>query len=131
MGLDQYGYATPDTGDLPDVDLKWCDDQGNNIRPRAKICQWRKHADLHRYFERLYFERGGTDPDFNCTTLRLTGTDIAILADVVQRDLLPKNEGGFFFGESLPEDKYLTLEFIIRAMEAINSGMAIYYDCWH
>lgn len=130
MGLDQYAYATPDTGDLPDVDLDWSDDDGNNLRPRAKIAQWRKHPDLHRWCEQLYKERGGINLDFNCATLRLTADDIDLLKVLVEKEHLPRNEGGFFFGNSLPEDKWATIEFCWRAGEAIRTGMAVYYDSW-
>jgi hypothetical protein len=124
MGLDMYAYAVEDFPTLPDVDFE-CNSENSD-----RIAYWRKHPDLHRWMEALYRKKGG-EKEFNLTSVRLTSADLYELERAVTTDTLPKNEGGFFFGDSHPEDKETTLTFIANARKAIANGKAIYYDAWY
>jgi hypothetical protein len=79
--------------------------------------------------QRLYKQKGGIDPDFNCAPVLLTLEDLARLEADVLNDTLPATEG-FFFGRSTPEDKAEHLTFISAARLAIASGKAVYYTSW-
>ena len=47
----------------------------------------------------------------------------------VRNNTLPHTVG-FFFGESLPEDREVDLLFIARAREALARGLKVYYTSW-
>jgi hypothetical protein len=128
MGLDMYAFKVK--GDYPDI-LEWSEDDENRIFDeielgREKIAYWRKHPNLHRWMERLYYSRGG-GMSFNSIYLRLYERDINQLEPVVLLDALPHSTGGFFFGESSFDDRATDLEFIAAAKEAIAEGFKIYY----
>lgn len=146
MGLDQYAFAYLPHPLSNDYTVGWYEvDKAD--RPegcRVEVAYWRKHADLQGYMERLWIakrEAAGNpaQPEtegwfagtvvFNCEPVRLTLTDLEQLETAVNRDHLPHTEG-FFFGESQPEDKQATLEFIAKAREWIAKGYEIYYDSW-
>ena len=52
-----------------------------------------------------------------------------MLRHAVMNEKLPVTQG-FFFGESIPEDREDDLKFIDDAMKAIGQDMEIYYDSW-
>jgi len=131
MGLDQYAYAyTPNGGE-------------------EKLQQWRKHANLQGFMEEIWEDRGrpvfdretgeetsfneekhgGCFGDFNCVPLLLRVEDIDALEACVKRGELPHTTG-FFFGESLPEDRELDEEFIKAARLAMSKGCSVIYDSW-
>lgn len=120
MGLDMYAFKTRHA--VPETDFEVPDDV-------ELIAQWRKHPNLHGWMQDLYYERGGVGPDFDCDTLRLDLADIDALEKLVLADQLPETTG-FFFGESLPEDKELDLAFIAEARKAIAEGFSVFYDSW-
>lgn len=128
MGLDQYAYATTRALDQP-VDFP-------DFEEDELIAQWRKHPNLEGWMADLYFQRGGKGEEsayvgqsFNCCTVALTLEDLDNLEREVINESLPETSG-FFFGESLPEDKELDLEFIKVAREAIHQGKCVYYTSW-
>ena len=139
MGLDMYAHRVADDGrrPLPDVDADFTDDDrttDENGKPlfrlvNAQFYYWRKHPNLHGWMHRLYEQKGGTDPAFNCNSVRLTVEDIDALEVAVRFGTLPSTSG-FFFGESTPDDREDDLEFIKRARAAIAEGDAIYYSSW-
>lgn len=120
MGLDMYAKTTAQR--LPAVDFEPPEDTQD-------LYYWRKHPDLHGWFERLYERKGGKNPDFNCATLRLDLADLAQLEGVVLRRELPTTTG-FFFGQSSPEDMADDLEFIVKARAAIRDGLTVFYYAW-
>lgn len=126
MGLDMYSYAIPqkDAGHN-DTDVKIPE----GIQ-REEIFYWRKHHDLHGWMENLYREKGG-NKEFNCTNVRLTEEDLDRLKNDLVNSRLPHTEG-FFFGNNPPDDETLAndIVFIVKAKEAIASGMAVFYDSW-
>ena len=119
MGLDMYAYCTEAT--LTDIDFATPDDA-------HAIATWRKHPNLHGWMERLYRTKGGTQC-FNCVNLKLEPEDFDALEAEVMADTLPQTIG-FFFGESLPEDKELDLAFMAEARERFENGDSIFYSSW-
>jgi len=73
--------------------------------------------------------QGGTKPDFNCTTLRLTGEDLDRLEQAVRTGQLPETDG-FFFGRSDGSETRDDLQFIATARTAIAAGETVYYTAW-
>jgi hypothetical protein len=120
MGLDMYAFTTG--ADIPAVDFKQPDDS-------AELFYWRKHPNLHGWMEELYRAKGGSEDDFNCVPVRLEKADIDALETIVNGDNLPFTTG-FFFGESLPEDKNDDLNFVQKARAALNEGKRVYYTSW-
>ena len=120
MGLDMYAFAT--TEETPAVD---CSEPGDAER----IFYWRKHPDLHGWMEQLYRSKGGSDPDFNLSAVRLDLDDIDALEKAVRMRQLPKT-AGFFFGESCPEHADDDIAFIKIARAEISKGKKIVYQAW-
>lgn len=132
MGLDMYAFtvSAADAGDNV-VDLKRYDDNDNELFPKEEIYYWRKFNALHGWMEQLYRDKGGTEKDFNCNTVRLTDVDLRRLEqDVINGELKPVE--GFFFGSLYiyPEDIESVAVFIAKARQALAEGKAVYYDSW-
>jgi hypothetical protein len=127
MGLDMYCWAIEPKKIkvLEDINAEFKKDQ----KPE-ELFYWRKHHDLHGYFENLYRERGGED-EFNCVKLRLYETDLDNLEQDVINKKLPQTTG-FFFGDQpvTDEDVENDLLFIAKARQAIKEGKAVFYDSW-
>jgi hypothetical protein len=126
MGLDMYAFAVERGDVLEDspVDFGLKDNAD-----REEVQYWRKHPDLHGWMERLYREKGGTDPDFNCVNVQITHEDLNRLEGAVKNCALPHTEG-FFFGASYPEDAELDTAFIRKARLALDAGKVVYYTSW-
>lgn len=120
MGLDMYGMTlnrTPESS----VDFE--------AKDAVHIHYWRKHPNLHGWMERLYREKGGSDPQFNCVNLLLTREDIDRLeADIVAGNL--PHTSGFFFGESDGSECEDDRQFVAKAREALAAGLAVVYSSW-
>lgn len=127
MGLDMYSYAVPesDAGNS-DTDVAFPE----NIK-KEEIHYWRKHHDLHGWMENLYYSKGGSASSFNCVNVRLYEEDLDNLKkDIIDKGLPPTE--GFFFGNNPPDDETMAndIVFIVKAREAIQRGMAVFYDSW-
>ena len=127
MGLDMYVWA------IDPKKVKRLEDIGAEFKKNAEpeeLFYWRKHHDLHGYFENLYRERGGDD-EFNCVKLRLYETDLDNLEQDVINKKLPETTG-FFFGDQpvTDEDVENDLLFIAKARQSIKEGKAVFYDSW-
>jgi hypothetical protein len=120
MGLDMYAYTT--RADIPAVDFTEPDDA-------AELFYWRKHPNLHGWMETLYRSKGGESEDFNLAPLHLEMVDLDHLETTVKADKLPFTTG-FFFGESLPDEKEDDLQFIQKARAAITEGKKVFYTSW-
>jgi len=122
MGLDMFAYtvnaAPADPVDFPEPDDK-----------PAELFYWRKHPDLHGWMQRLYRDKGGTDPLFNLSPLVLTADDLRQLEQDVVAGHLPKTTG-FSFGKSSSADKLDDIEFIAKARAAIAAGKTVFYTAW-
>ena len=125
MGLDMYAFI---------VDADKVDDKVTDVAlgdTATKICYWRKFNALHGWMEDLYRLKGGSKDSFNCTTVRLTDSDLDRLEmDTGNNKLVPVN--GFFFGaqEIDSEDLESVAVFVKTAREAIADGKAVFYDSW-
>ena len=126
MGLDMYAYSLPKDDDRPCVDFDF-DDIGDEERRRLHY--WRKHPNLHGWMAGRYYEKGGSDDDFNVNTVELTSADIDALERAILDDTLPQTTG-FFFGETTGEERDDDLEFIRKAREELGRGRTIAYYVW-
>jgi len=122
MGLDMYAklYRAKDAGDVQtDIDEEEV----------APLFYWRKHPNLHGWMEALYRGKGGTDPKFNCNSVRLDSADLDALEQAISKGKLPETSG-FFFGESQPEHEAEDREFLKLARSAIANGYVVFYSAW-
>jgi len=126
MGLDQYAYAVMPHPNNTNLSYVWTHEQSED--KVFLIAQWRKHPNIQGWMEKLYESKGG-EGVFNCQPVRVTFQDLVNLRHAVIHEKLPVTQG-FFFGESLPEDREIDLKFIDDAMKAIGQDMEIYYDSW-
>jgi hypothetical protein len=120
MGLDMFAYKT--RSQVNAVDFETPPDA-------SEIAYWRKHPNLHGWMEELYYEKGGTQQQFNCTPVRLTADDLDALERAINETGLPHTTG-FFFGESRPEEIAIDRAFIADARAAIGDGWFVFYDSW-
>lgn len=120
MGLDQYVNKLPRALEVA-VDFEIPDDA-------EPLFYWRKHPNLHGWFEALYRSKGGKD-EFNVVPVQITVADLDRLEADVLGDQLPATTG-FFFGTSQPEDKLEDIEFITKARTALAEGNALFYYAW-
>ena len=126
MGLDMYAYSLPKDDDRPCVDFD-LDDIGDEERRRLHY--WRKHPNLHGWMAGRYYEKGGSDDDFNVNTVELTSADIDALERAILDNALPQTTG-FFFGETTGEEREDDLEFIRKAREEFSKGRTVAYYAW-
>lgn len=127
MGLDQWCYAC-DSMDIPDGKRVDFDMPASS----EEIAYWRKHPNIHGWMERLYQERGGEDPNFNCARVELTIDDLDNLEDSIRYRSLPHTVG-FFFGESTGDSRETEydLDFVKRAKDLIiNQDKRVFYTSW-
>ncbi len=127
MGLDMYAFTVPQEW----AGNREVDYQPDADRERTELFYWRKFNALHGWMEDLYRSKGGTEDDFNCTTVRLDLKDLDRLEmDASNNNLVPRS--GFFFGslEIYQEDMESVAEFVAKAREAITEGKAVFYDSW-
>ena len=122
MGLDMYAFKRNKTGDM------------------TEISYWRKHPNLHGWFEQLWIDldKPGIAEDkqdlesaygsqFNGIDVSLTEKILDQLEDDVNAGTLPKTSG-FFFGNDADEYyKENDLEFIEMARQAIKDGYEVFY----
>ncbi|MEY9199425.1 hypothetical protein ABIA16_004604 [Sinorhizobium fredii] len=109
MGLDMYACTLREPPAVP-VDFE--------VEEATALHYWRKHPNLHGWMERLYREKGGNDPRFNCVNLQLTADDLDRLETAIRDRTLPPTEG-FFFGVSDGREDNDDLTFVAKAREAL------------
>ena len=107
MGLDMYAHSMPKDDNRPPVDF---DVEGLHLDNTPRIHYWRKHPNLHGWMAGRYYEKGGTDDDFNVNRLPDTS--------------------GFFFGATTGEERDDDLEFIRKCREEFAKGRTIAYYAW-
>lgn len=130
MGLDMYAWTVPAEVADVEVDLATNDrDTGESLIETAELHYWRKHPNLHGWMQKLYYEKGGTDEEFNCNSVRLTPADLDRLEIDVKERALP-GTSGFFFGASDGSELEDDLAFIQKARVEISNGRAVYYSSW-
>lgn len=121
MGLDMY--AVTRVGQLPAA-VDFADGPGD-----SELCYWRKHPNLHGWMERLYRDKGGKEPVFNCANVALAQEDLDRLEADIRAGSLPPTSG-FFFGASDGSERDDDLSFIAKARDAIAAGNSVYYTSW-
>ena len=121
MGLDMYAFVTTEAPATA-VDF-------GELEGRRQLHYWRKHPDLHGWMEKLYFEKGGKDEDFNLSPVRLDSADIDQLEAAIIAKELP-DTSGFFFGDSDGSERDDDLAFIAKARAALAAGLTVIYFAW-
>ena len=93
-----------------------------------EVAYWRKHPDLHGFFEEQW-NKQGWNGDFNGMPLVLSEEMLDEAIFKVLMNALPKTEG-FFFGESEFSKGSVDrdLESLNKAKEYISNGKEVYYD---
>lgn len=141
MGLDaNAGYLNPKKEQQDNVV-----DINENIGDRMESpYYWRKHARMQQFMMELYDSkhngpakgyRDGMMDSFNGgDILYLERDDIETLLKLVEQDNLPFCPDGFFWGhqfqeESMREYKQQDIEFCKDALQWIDSGLEVWYDC--
>ena len=127
MGLDMFAYRTKQKLGK-DVNFENEEIDEDQL---VELQSWRKHPNLHGYFESVFLEKGGTGV-FNCQSVVLTEDDLHELAASLIDEDLPETSG-FFFGQSdlSNEQNQEDLEFVKSALDAIKEGDTVLYDsCW-
>lgn len=126
MGLDQYAYHCP-AELLGDKQIGFDHLLGGDS---VEFAYWRKHPGLQGWMESLYRQKGGTE-EFNCVSVRLEASDLAILESQILLSNLPQTTG-FFFGsmrDSMDQDE-IDLKFISLARDLLSRGRAVFYSSW-
>lgn len=118
MGLDQYAYI----GDYNKGEVE-------------QEFYWRKHAQLHDFFEKIWRAQGN-DGAFNLAVVKLTEKDLFnLFVCVAQKEFETVNDG-FFFGleyqnETSDEYKTYDLDFCRTAAKAIvEDKKDVWYTSW-
>ena len=124
MGLDQTAYITnydPESGEKEVI----------------QEFSWRKHARLQQFMQETYLADHPESnwDDFNCEPLELTRDHIVKLKELVEQSRLPFCPGGFFWGhqfqeESQSEYEEQDLEFCETALQMLDKGHTVVYECW-
>ena len=133
MGLDMYAYVAARAGQQDEyyegseLDKESGEYVNAKVSKPIEIAYWRKHPNLHGWFEQLYRERGG-EGDFNGDELELTREDIDSLEQVILDGDLPATSG-FFFGDAA-DDYYREqdLAFIKEARAQLFLGLKVFYN---
>jgi hypothetical protein len=122
MGLDQYAYCVDSNGE------------------KEELAYWRKHPNLQGFMENLWEVKGRPGltqdnsgdmlGDFNCIPVELNYEDIDSLENAIVNKGMPSTAGFFFGSDSDNYYREKDLEFIRKAREALDSGLAVYYDSW-
>ena len=140
MGLDMYAYAAAREGQQDDYyeGAKFDKTIGEYVNPEVnkpiEIAYWRKHPNLHGWFEQLWRDKGKpglteeSDAAFNGIELELDWTDIDNLEEAIKEGTLPSTSG-FFFGD--PSDNYYyeeDLKFVKEARAQLFLGLRVFYN---
>ena len=131
MGLDMYAYKAKKL--MVDVPKFFDSEEAEKyitVPDGNEFFYWRKHPNLHGWFQNLYMDNGGKDV-FNCIYIELTLEDLEELEEDLEMRKLPYTVG-FCFGQSTLEDKDFErdLDFVKKAKKAIKKGYSVYYTSW-
>lgn len=122
--------------------------RNSNNKERVKqFSYWRKHHDLHGFFEKEWHKSGcpgakNADATFNCVRFQLTQDILLRAVTAIKNDKLPATTG-FFFGDGdyydpkffgsqakANNEKEKDIAIIQNAITKIIEGSVIYYDSW-
>jgi len=146
MGLDMYAYVAQKSGQQGEFyescvfDEETKDYFSPTVTKPREIAYWRKHPNLHGWFEQLWHRKrnaennpvvenaedlGGT---FNGIELELTWEDLEDLERAVTHKQLPATSG-FFFGNDADDHYYENdLQFIKNAKAELFLGLKVFYN---
>ena len=123
-----YAHSIPaDKAGVRQTDLDY------SIDDRSDIAYWRKFNALHGWMRQLYYDKKGTDPDFNCNTVRLEAEDLNRLETEAKAKTLAPTAGFFFGDSSTPfddNDCQMVLDFVVTARQSIADGFVVVYSSW-
>jgi hypothetical protein len=139
MGLDQFAYRMKKG--LVEVDVDFSTEEYNEetldydvVVDKTEIHYWRKRPSIQGWMQELYESKGGENPEFNCSNVKLDMEDLLELQrDIINGSLSSRFQGGFFFGSDRSngeDEKEDDLEFVSKAIVAITDGDEIYYSSW-
>ena len=115
MGLDMYAYTA-------------AKEQADYETEQREIAYWRKHPNLHGWFEKLAESKNLKYNTFNGVELELTWEDLDELERAVKNNQLPSTSG-FFFGDGADDFyKEKDLEFIKNARAELFLGLKVFYN---
>ena len=120
MGLDMWVYQTSKDNlseDLTDI---------IDVNKLVQVWYWRKHPNLHGWFEKLYREKGGNCEEFNCEYVKVVIDDINKLEEILKEDELPIANGCFSVEYEPYRVKYY-LQFIRKARNVLKEGNCLVY----
>jgi hypothetical protein len=135
MGLDQYAYVSAKANArdeyYSDENYDKDDADPTKIGEPREIAYWRKHPNLHGWFERLWHRKqpdAAEQTSFNGIELELTWDDIEDLERAVIHQQLPSTQG-FFFGDN-SDDYYREqdLAFVKNAKAELFMGLKVFYN---
>jgi hypothetical protein len=133
MGLDMYAYVAARAGQQDEYyeGSEFDKESGEYVNAKVtkpiEIAYWRKHPNLHGWFEQLYRSKGG-EGEFNGDELELTREDVDSLEQAVLDGDLPATSG-FFFGDGA-DDYYREqdLAFVKEARAQLFLGLKVFYN---
>jgi hypothetical protein len=107
----------------------WDIPKGGIPKPR-ELAYWRKHPNLHGWFERLWARKSedASKHTFNGIELELTLEDLDALENDVEKGRLPATQGFFFGNDSDQHYKVQDLKFIQDARTEIAAGNCVFYN---
>ncbi len=122
MGLDMYAFVTDER--VAAVDF--CEPDRFE-----ELHYWRKHPNLHGWMEALYKAKGGKNPQFSLSAVKLESANLDRLEAGIRDGRLPETHGPFF-GESSgsKEERQGDLEFVSKARQALTDGKTVFYVAW-
>lgn len=126
MGLDQNAFSIK-KADLPLLNTQEYFDGKLAIESIEELMYWRKHANLQGWATAI-FDQTGQHEVFNGQNLVLVKDDLFELRQLVLKGEL-ETATGFFWGTSDEEHDKMTLEFIDKALQAIDEDKVIIYTC--
>jgi hypothetical protein len=134
MGLDMYAYTAAKAGQQDEFyeGAEWDAELKESVNPKVnkprEIAYWRKHPNLHSWFERLAESKKLEYNSFNGVELELTYEDLDELERAVTHKQLPATQG-FFFGNDADELYYESdLSFIKAARAELFLGLKVFYN---
>jgi hypothetical protein len=134
MGLDMYAYVAAKAGQQNEFydGAQYDKEAGEYVNPKTtkprEIAYWRKHPNLHGWFEKLAESKGLEYDSFNGIELELTHEDLDELERAVTHKQLPATSG-FFFGSERDNDYFESdLAFIKNARAEMFFGLKVFYN---
>ena len=139
MGLDMYVESVnaklENQSKLEDLINETNLNPDNSIELK-ELFYYRKHSDLNKYFQDLYYELTDSQEEFNCVHLLLRKQDIinllARIDEYLENNYSFEEGVGFFWGSSSHEDWEQTKEDFTHILNTFDfERNSILYHCWY